>query len=52
MIHHDVKISNRVLDKHMIAKVANFGISKQTPEFLFTGVDVFLKGTARYINPK
>jgi serine/threonine protein kinase len=47
-----VKTSNILIDENMVAKVADFGISKQTPEGIFSGVDTLLKGTPGYFDPE
>ncbi|XP_074311941.1 putative LRR receptor-like serine/threonine-protein kinase At1g06840 isoform X2 [Silene latifolia] len=57
IFHRDIKASNILLDSHLIAKVADFGISCLAPvlddegdtsQYLFTGV----KGTPGYIDPE
>jgi serine/threonine protein kinase len=51
-IHRDVKSSNIVLDENVVAKDAEFGISKQAPEGQFSGIDTLLKGTPGYFDPE
>ncbi|CAM6118487.1 unnamed protein product [Calypogeia fissa] len=52
IIHRDVKSSNILLDENMVAKVADFGISKQAPEGASSGVETVLKGTMGYFDPE
>ncbi|CAM6111360.1 unnamed protein product [Calypogeia fissa] len=52
IIHRDVKSSNILIDENMVAKVCDFGISKQTPEVILSGVDTLLKGTPGYFDPE
>lgn len=51
VIHRDVKPSNILLDKNLVAKVADFGISKTTLEFE-THISTTPAGTAGYIDPQ
>ncbi|KAI5056696.1 hypothetical protein GOP47_0028852 [Adiantum capillus-veneris] len=51
VIHRDVKPSNVLLDNNLLAKVADFGISKTTMEFE-THISTTPAGTAGYIDPQ
>lgn len=50
VIHRDIKLSNVLLDQYNVAKLADFGISKISPE-LSTHVSTRPLGTMGYIDP-
>ncbi|KAG0604982.1 hypothetical protein M758_9G023800 [Ceratodon purpureus] len=50
VIHRDIKLSNVLLDQYNVAKLADFGISKISPE-LNTHVSTRPLGTMGYIDP-